>query len=159
MARAKRLNAEKVTISIDSSILLDAKHTALDQRLTLSDYIQELVRKDLKSHIAPRYMKGNVKTNTPDSSTPASATTGEKEIGVTLVPPVKSSNKKFTPLPEVDSIILDMRNNNEPAISFSAIAIHLNDMGYRNPTVKGEVEFNDKSVDRRYKKLMELEEE
>lgn len=155
MARAKRLNSEKLTISIDSDILLNAKHTALDQRLTLSDYIQELVRKDLSSKYAPRYMSGNIKTKTPDSSTPASVSTGEKEVGETLVETIKTSNKKFQLLPEIDNIILDMRNNSEPSTSFNTIAIHLNEMEYKNPTVKGEVEFNEKSVKRRYDKLME----
>jgi hypothetical protein len=53
MARAKRLNAEKVTISIDSDILLNAKHKALDLRMTLSDYMQSLVKQDVGVTEAP----------------------------------------------------------------------------------------------------------
>lgn len=43
MARAKRIGAEKVTLSIDSDVLLEAKHKALDLKLTLSDYVQGLL--------------------------------------------------------------------------------------------------------------------
>ena len=52
--RAKRLNAEKVTITLDSDVLLSAKHKALDEHLTLSDYIQNLIKNNIGQELFPR---------------------------------------------------------------------------------------------------------
>ena len=131
MARAKRLNAEKVTISIDSDILLNAKIKAIRCRLTLSDYIQGLVSKDLS--------KKNAEVEVKVVPAPS-----DQELGI---------NKKndlpqiSIPLTEIDEKILELK---ESGLSFQKIADQFNEEGLKSPTGG---EFNKNYIDRRYKKL------
>ncbi len=134
MARAKRLNSEKVTISIDSDILLNAKHKALDSRLTLSDYIQGLVSKDLG--------KKPVKVV---------AVPSDQELGTDIFANYDSEKIDIPqislPLDEIDEKILELK---ESGLSFQKIADQLNNEGLKSPTGG---EFNKNYIDRRYKKL------
>lgn len=134
MARAKRLNAEKVTISIDSDVLLLAKHTALDLSMTLSDYIQSLVRADQGKKIKVKSKPSIVE---------------EKELGI----PMFTEDEKTAPetntepseenLIDADTRIMQLKNE---GITNREIADTLNNEGIT--TIKG-MQWNIENIKKR----------
>lgn len=128
MARAKRLNAEKVTISIDSDVLLFAKHKALDLRMTLSDYIQSLVRVQQEKKVVVK--------SEPKKPVLKPAIVEEKDLGI---PMFKDDSKPATqansePLDSIQSVgdarIMELKNE---GITNRDIAMTMNNEGFKTP--------------------------
>lgn len=130
MARAKRLNAEKVTISIDSDILLFAKHSALDLKMTLSDYIQSLVKDQQPKADEPTPVKKQVAEK---AST--------KKVPTKITKPIVSNEDHIL---EADSFsedtfniaIAELLELHQNGINNVEISKHLNDKGYKTQTNK-----------------------
>lgn len=149
MARAKRLNAEKVTISIDSNILLDAKHKALDERLTLSDYIQELVRNDLDKRPVLKEEK------------PVIITASKKSLKKVIKPTIPSKpvveKKPSTVFIKIDAD--EVIKLYKSGLTYNQVATELNNRGLKSATGR---EWTGKMVEHqvsKYKKSLIVPEE